>query len=120
MFAVVDRVEWRRVLETTVRGTPAVMEIVAARWRRSWTVVRETPAFAARSWKWLRTYSGWSGRPLGWWKTYPCGGWIVLWARLRSAVSTRGDRATQALLLRVLGVVRMSLLLSMVESVQRT
>jgi hypothetical protein len=29
MFAVVESVEWRRVLETTVRGTPAVMEMVA-------------------------------------------------------------------------------------------
>lgn len=35
VLVVVDRVEWRRDLEKTVRGTPAVMEIVAARWRRS-------------------------------------------------------------------------------------
>ncbi|MGW4890994.1 hypothetical protein ACWEQL_01820 [Kitasatospora sp. NPDC004240] len=38
MLAVVDSVEWRRVLDTTVSGTPAVMEMVAARWRGSWTV----------------------------------------------------------------------------------
>lgn len=35
MFAVVDSVEWRRVFETTVSGTPALIEMVAARWRRS-------------------------------------------------------------------------------------
>jgi hypothetical protein len=31
MLAVVERVEWRRVLETMVRGMPAVRVRVAAR-----------------------------------------------------------------------------------------
>jgi len=55
MFAVVDRVEWRSVFETTVSGIPLVMEMVAARWRRSWTVQRGTPASSQSAWKWFRT-----------------------------------------------------------------
>jgi hypothetical protein len=43
MFAVVDKVAWRRVLDTTGNGTPAVIDNVAVKCRRSCTVVRGTP-----------------------------------------------------------------------------
>ena len=99
MFAVVESIECRRVLEATVRGTSAVMEMVAARWRRSWTVVRGTPALRQIRWKWLRTYSGWRGLPPGRWKTRsPRGegwrgsGWSAA-RRCRRAVATRGEMA---------------------------
>ncbi|AGP53995.1 hypothetical protein M271_11990 [Streptomyces rapamycinicus NRRL 5491] len=44
-MAVVERVECRRVLETTVSGVPAVMDRVAARCRRSCRVMRGDACF---------------------------------------------------------------------------
>src|SRR3954454_1092361 len=47
MFAVVDNVECRSVLDSTVNGTPAVIVSVAARCRRSCIVIRGTPVTEA-------------------------------------------------------------------------
>jgi hypothetical protein len=42
MFAVVDNVECRNVLDTTINATPAVIVSIAARCRSSRIVIRET------------------------------------------------------------------------------
>ncbi|KOT54546.1 hypothetical protein ADK43_26815 [Streptomyces rimosus subsp. rimosus] len=117
-----ESVECRRVFDTTVSGTPALIEIVADRCRRSWIVVRETPAFRQGRWNRLRTYSGWRGRPSGLWNTKTPSSPAIVDGRLSGArwwrvVATRPERATQFLLLLVLGVVITRRLLSIAESV---
>ncbi|KJS62228.1 hypothetical protein VM95_10250 [Streptomyces rubellomurinus] len=66
MFALVDRVRWRRVLETTGIGTPAAVAKLAVRWRRSCRAMRGTPALSQSRWKRSRTCLGCRGRPWRW------------------------------------------------------
>ncbi len=90
---------------------------------RSCRVMMGTLAWAASRLKWSRSVCGRSGWPSGHLNTRPengssgCGAAGVSGAWCVSAVATRGEVATQFLLLRVLGVVMTRRLLLMAERV---